>query len=824
MGKNRPIVVATLGYIIGIIWGLYFKINIVLFYALICIFLMFMKLYKSFLKNFKKNKETKREFKFISIQKIFRYIKLVLDFKSLIIIIVFSSISNLIVIYFNNKYENLYSSLEDTSIIAKIVDSGTDKQYKTTYKIKVEKINGKSKYDGTYLYLDISKNINMKLKYGDYISLKGEYRAPSKATNYQAFDYSKYLRTLKIYGTVKADKISILKENSNNALFTISNNIFTKIKETIQANLPEEKANLLLGILIGYKNEIPEGMQEDFKQSNISHILAVSGLHVSYIILAITNIFEKLQGKRRAKILTIFFIIAYMFMTNFSPSVVRAGFMGIIVLLGKLTYNKSDTWTSIAISLLIILIYNPYLITTAGVLLSYGGTIGIITFQKSILHVLKMLRAKSKIYKYTISSFITKILDYVQDTLAVSFSAQLAIAPIMARLFNTISLSFFATNFFVSLVIGPIIILGFLFITFNFLLSKFIKSTAFVIAFQTIIKFILENLLNFLICISKLGKTLPLNKIYIVTPEIWRIAIYYAVILVGNIFYKISKKRKITAFEKRLINWKNLIKHLIRKNSREAIIIIVFITILVTTIKIIPKDLKIYFIDVGQGDSTLIVTPNGKNILIDGGGSENYDVGKNTLLQYLLDRKVTKLDCVIISHFDIDHVGGILTILEELKVEKVIVGKQYEDSDNYQEFLKIIKAKNILIKQVSKGDKINIEENLQITVLFPDKELITENSLNNNSLVFKLNYKGISGLFTGDIEEVAEERLIKLYSNTNLLKSTILKVAHHGSKSSTIENFLDEVKPEIALIGVGAGNLYGHPNSDVIARLTNLRG
>lgn len=814
MGKNRPIVVSTLGYIIGIIWGLYFKINIVSFYALIGIFLVVLK----YVNGFNNKKKVKRKFKFISIQKIFRYIKLILDFKSLIIIIVFSSISNLTIMGLNNKYKNLYEGLEDVSIIAKVVDNGTSKEYKTTYKIKVEKVNEKEEFKGTYLYLDVNQKLDGNLKYGDYIIIQGEYKEPSKASNYQGFDYAEYLKTLKIYGTVKAEQINILKEDSNNIMFTISNNIFIKIKDIVQENLQEEKANLLLGILVGYKEEIPEEMQADFKESNISHILAVSGLHVSYIILAITKSLEKTQGKRQAKILTIFFIIAYMFITNFSPSVVRAGLMGIISILAKLTYNKNDIWTSIAFSLLCILIYNPYLITSAGVLLSYGGTIGIILFQKSVSEIFKKITEKIKRYMKQI-----KIIDYLQDTISVSFSAQLAIAPIMAKIFNTVSLSFFITNFFVSLIIGPIITLGFLFIISNFLFSNIIKNSVLQILSSNIIKFLVEKLLEVLILISKLGKALPLNKIYIATPEICQIAIYYLAIFIANTFYRILCKRKISAFEKRLIDWKNLGKHLIRKNSKKVIAIIVTFLIIATTIKISPKDLKIYFIDVGQGDSTLIVTPHNKTILIDGGGSENYDVGKNTLLPYLLDRKITQIDYVIISHFDTDHVGGIFTVLSELNVGKVIIGKQYETSENYEEFLKIIKEKNILVKMVSRGDVVNVEKDVKIQVLFPDEELISENALNNNSLVFKLVYNEFSMLFTGDIEEITEARLGNLYANTNALDATVLKVAHHGSKSSSIQEFLELVHPKIALIGVGANNLYGHPNSDVITRLANLR-
>lgn len=216
--------------------------------------------------------------------------------------------------------------------------------------------------------------------------------------------------------------------------------------------------------------------------------------------------------------------------------------------------------------------------------------------------------------------------------------------------------------------------------------------------------------------------------------------------------------------------------------------------------------MKIYFIDVGQGDSTLIQTPNHKNILIDGGGNRDssYNVGKSTLLPYILNRQITKIDYIIFSHFDSDHCQGLIYVMEKLKVKNIIIGKQYEKSDNYEEFKKIAENKKIKVKVVKAGDKIEIEKDLDIFVLWPnDKELIEENPLNNNSLVCKLIYKNFSMLFTGDIEEIAEKEILRKYNNNlSLLKSTVLKVAHHGSKTSSCIDFLNAVKPKIALIGV----------------------
>ena len=226
----------------------------------------------------------------------------------------------------------------------------------------------------------------------------------------------------------------------------------------------------------------------------------------------------------------------------------------------------------------------------------------------------------------------------------------------------------------------------------------------------------------------------------------------------------------------------------------------------------VDKKLEIHFVDVGQGDACLIITPLNKKILIDGGGSEfgSFNVGEKTLLPYLLDRRINKLDYIIISHFDSDHV----------RFYSIIIGKQFDSSKNYEEFLKLIKKNKINLYAVEIGRKIKIEEGLYFNVLWPDsKNIISENGINNNSLVFKMEYNKFSILFTGDIEKVAEEAILKKYKEANVLKSTILKVAHHGSKSSSIEEFLEKVKPKIALIGVGEKNTFGHPNVGVLKRL-----
>ena len=166
---------------------------------------------------------------------------------------------------------------------------------------------------------------------------------------------------------------------------------------------------------------------------------------------------------------------------------------------------------------------------------------------------------------------------------------------------------------------------------------------------------------------------------------------------------------------------------------------------------------------------------------------------------------------------------GLFTVMKELRVKKVIISKQKENSENFQEFLKIVKDKSIEIQLVKAGDRVNFENNLYMDILWPTEKLeISDNALNNNSIVAKLVYKNFSMLFTGDIEEVAEKDIVNRYKNSKILKSTMLKVAHHGSKTSSTQEFLDVVKPMYALIGVGKNNNFGHPSEIIIQALNNI--
>ena len=763
---KRPILIAALGYIIGIVWGLSFKV-VLIFCSIIAICMLIVE----------KNKN------------ILRIIKLVINKKVTILLLIFIIAGFIHIKFLKYDYEKIYISLENVNIVGTIVSSKKEKQYINEYKIETEKINN-IKLKKKFILLTKNKEI----EYGNKIKLEGTYIKPSKSRNYRGFDYSNYLKTENIYGTIEQNgKIELIKEKNINYFFIILYKVKNKIIKNINNKFPEETRGVFLGILLGDKNSIEEDVRQNFADSSLSHILAVSGTHISYVVICISVLFKKLKlNKNIRKVLTSLVLFMYLYLVDFSVSATRAVIMSTIVIMQMLFYRKQDTITTIAFSSIIILINNPYSILNIGFLLSYGGTIGIILFVNKI-------STESK------EDFFQRFKSYLKDICIVTISAQTIIMPIIIYYFNTISFTFIISNIIASLIIGPIIMIGLVIIAISFFKIPIISL---IIRFYNILIVILVKTADI---ISKI----PMSKIYLKTPTTLEIIFYYSVVFLIALLIYIKKSNRKFIKKTIQIDIYNLKNFFINNRNKVLIFISIVSLISITSIKI-PKELKINFIDVGQGDSCLITTPQNKKVIVDSGGSESYDVGKNVLLPYLLDKRITKIDYIMISHFDTDHCKGFEYVLENLKVKNVIISKQSETSENFKQIMKIIRKKRINLIVVQKGSKIKIDNFTTVDIISPHSENIADN-MNDNSIVAKLEAYNFSILFTGDASEKIEKELIKEKIN---LKSDILKVSHHGSKTGTSEEFLKSVKPKIALIGVGENNKFGHPTKDVIKRLT----
>lgn len=611
---KRPILIILLGYITGIIIGLYCKISIALFVIALLYIILRTKVQKD--------------------KKIKRYCKIFCIKKAIIIFSISALISGTMTLKQNYAYENKFSNIREEEFVAVVVSSPKTKKYYTQYKVKIKKINNDKSYKNTYVYLNLKSTSN--IKYGSIISFKGEFIEPEVARNYKGFSYKEYLKSIGIYGTIKADNIKVIGNKNLGLVRTLANSTSLKIKETIKEHIEDENnRNLLLGILIGYDDELSKNIKEDFQNSSLSHILAVSGMHVSFVIMSVVSFLSKLKSpKKTSKLICIVFLIFFIFLTGETPSVKRACIMAILGIISQLVYRKSDTITSLSVSLLIILICNPFSIMDVGLILSFTATCSIIIFYKIVYSLISINNSKETTNKITVK---------FKEIVSVSLSAQILVFPLSILFFNKLSLTFLFSNILITIFIGAIIVLGF---------------TLVIVPIDILFK-ILEVLLEILLKIANMFSKVPISHINVVTPNLSTIAIYYIIVFAVTYIFLVSKKQVRRKIEKKILTNVDKFKSLVFIYKKMLIIICIVILIFLQITKLVPNDLQIHFIDVGQGDSCLILTPSNKTILIDGGGSkdsEEFDVGKSTLLPYLLDRKVSKIDYMMISHFDADHV------------------------------------------------------------------------------------------------------------------------------------------------------------------------
>lgn len=637
-----------------------------------------------------------------------------------------------------------YEGKKEGVFYAKVISEAEEKNYVYSYQAEI---------DNKKFILYIPKDVE-KLEYGSIIKINAQYTEATRDRNYGGFNYKTYLRTKKIYGIFNVEDVEIVKNGSDNIIIKLRKYIKSKLRE----KLKKENSELAISLIVGDRSHISSEVEDNFKKANLMHMLAISGAHFSYVILIATFISNRLQHKRLGQLIQIIAIIFFMNLTGNTASVVRAGIMSILLIGSSICKRQNDSLNNIAISAIIQIINNPYIIFDSGFMLSYSGVLGIILFYK-------------------------KISEHIHfKSIALTISANIFIIPIMIYNFHTISGSFIISNICASWLLGIIIILEFISLCIPIKL----------------LYMILDLLIMMLRKIAEICANIPFAQMYVP-----RYAIFFVIVIYILIFCRKLKCRKYVY---------------------SFLTIGVSILLIVNFTDVYQDRMRINFIDVGQGDSCLI-RYKGTNIMIDSGGSlsknkdgKSYDIGENVLNNYLLNRGITRLDYIMASHFDEDHSHGFIFLLKNMKVKNVIISEQYKTSSIYEQFKQICKKQNIQIIYVRSGDEIRIKD-LAFKILHPKSKenQISENPLNNNAIVCMVKYKNRRILFTGDIEKVAENEMVKEY--TNGLKADILKVGHHGSKTSTTKEFLDLINPSVALIGVGQNNKFGHPNEDVIKRL-----
>ena len=479
------------------------------------------------------------------------------------IIIVIIIIILLYTPYLKYKYNKFYNEVpQEIKLEAIIISNAKEENYYNSYIIK-----GKNNIFKNKKFILYTKE---KLEFGDKINVTGFFLEPAEQRNYKGFNYKKYLQTQAIYGSIKVKEISIISKNNLNNLLTLSNQVRNKIIENTKKILPEDTRGLLIGILLGDKTYLEDDMTNSFQKSSLAHILAVSGVHVSYLILGVTFFISiNKLSKKCGYFLTIFILIVFLFLTNFSVSVIRASIMAIILIVSKLVYRKADIINTILISIFFTIINNPFSIYSVSFQLSYLGTIGVIYFLPILNEQIQKIIKNQKFSRI----------------LSVPISAQIFILPIIITNFHTISFTFLISNVLSLPLLGVTIILGFITIFISFLWIGLAQKLGIV----------LNLILKIIIQIAKLCSNLKLSNIYVITPSLVTIFIYYFCALLLLYLFNLNKILYLKKYEKYM-------RKIFSKNQIKRIFFLLLIVVVLVEIPYINFNgkLKIFFIDVGQ--------------------------------------------------------------------------------------------------------------------------------------------------------------------------------------------------------------------------------
>ena len=634
-------------------------------------------------------------------------------------LLIFSLIYMFIFINFIN-IKSKYNE-NDSSLQVKIID------YKKSDDKLVIYAKGKEK-----ILINYCDDIN--ISYGDYIYVKGKLIKPKDNTNFNLFNNKKYLLSNNIKYTVKASNIKILKRNKN-IFYKLKNYIFFKIKSL------DKSKKYILTFIFADKSYIDKEMYDNYQNLGISHLFAVSGMHISLVTFILLKL---LEGKNEVikYLITFIFLMFYLFLTNYTISMVRACFQFILIFINKLFKLNIDNSNIVIFLFSVLIILNPYIIYNIGFLFSFSISFTLIKFKDMITGDFMIKNIKTSLLSFFVSMPIL-----INNFFKVNF---------LSIILNIIYIPF------VSYILFPLCLITILFPFFD-------SFTYFVINFfETITKFFSSiNLLTFSIT--------KMNIILVI--------IYYFIFL-----WIIKSNDKI---------------------KKKIIIVFIFIVFIINNNTIVNNE--VHFLDVGQGDSTLIRIKN-KNILIDTGGNINFNISKNVLIPYFRSSGVKKIDYLILTHGDYDHMGEAINLVENFKVEKVIFNcGPYNDLEN--ELIEVLDKKKI--KYYSYIKELNVDNNK--LHFLQTKEYDNENE-NSNVIYTKLN--GYKFMFMGDAGVEKEKDILEKY---NVSKIDVLKIGHHGSKTSSDKNFIDEMNPKYSVISVGKNNRYGHPNKEVLNNLDNSK-
>jgi competence protein ComEC len=661
------------------------------------------------------------------------------------------------------------------------------------------------------------------LSTGDRIVFLGRIRSIRNFSNPGGFDYQRYMVFKKVWGSayVSAYKLNLIEKNVGKGVGAIISGARHRISNLIDQIGDKEQQGVLKALIVGDRNAISPELRTSFNRVGAGHLLAISGLHIGIIATASFLFFKWILShirffllnawtKKGAVILSIVPVLVYGLLSGMSPSTQRAVIMVIVFLMAFLFEREHDLINTLAMAAMMILIIHPPSVFSISFQFSFAAVLAIIYGLSKLPQLWpsdqnrtrkqKWLKATIKLYYFFMTSFF----------------AVLGTLPLVMHYFNQVSLVGIPANVIFIPLIGFVVVpLGIMAV---FLYPLTVSGALVCLKAGSAV-------LEYVIKIINLISGWTYAAIKTVTPNYLEIFCFYILfwallnlksLQIGTPF-ALSKDRSSPS-----------------KNSiQKPVVMVVLLTVLMfsadvgywTYQRYWRDDLRVTMIDVGHGNASLLEFPYGYNMLIDGGGfSDNrvFDVGASIVAPFLWQKKIRSIDSIVLSHPNSDHLNGLIYIAENFHVKNVWTNHDTANTFGYQMFMEAINKNNIQMPAYNKITGIHDINGVHIEVLYPPvdfierKEIETWRNLNNNSLVLKVSFGGVSFLFPGDIKARAEYELASMVGSK--LKSTILLAPHHGSKTSNTEPFLEKVTPEVVVISSRWKSRFGFPHPLVLKR------
>jgi competence protein ComEC len=628
--------------------------------------------------------------------------------------------------------------------------------------------------------------------YGDELEITGLFQTPPES---EEFSYKDYLARQGVHSMVDYGRITLLSQGHGDPFHQAIYALKARLQQTIARLFPEPSASLLTGILLGIETGIPHDLVEDFNATSTTHIIAISGFNIAIVGGAIGSLTKRYLGIYRAAVVSILVIALYTVLVGADAAVVRAAIMGSLSLIAIIAGRQTFALASLAAAALLMTLWSPLLLWDVGFQLSFAATLGLVLLVRPWEEGVRTLLSR-----WITEERATALVRLLSEPVFVTLAAQLAVWPITLYYFRRFSLVSPLTNFLiipaqaaVMMVGGLATILG----AFHSLLGQPVAWIAWLF-------------LHYTIEVVELTARFPLANIELGGFSAGAMWLYYGVFGVAAAAAHAGRGRRREI-------WERLTHQLSTKlllGGLAALVILAW----VAALQMPDGRLHVHVLDVAQGDAIFIQCPNGQQILVDGGPEPS------VLLSRLGERMPFwdhSLDLVVLTHAEVDHVGGLLEVLQRYDVGLVLDPGQECATDTCEAWRALIEDKGLPYRKAEAGMQITLGSGMVLHILHPTVESMTGTSsdTNNNSVVLRLEYNRFTMLLTGDVQWEAEEVLL---ASGQTLDSLLLKVPHHGADTSLTVPFLEAVNPELAVISVGADNNFGHPSADTLDSLSAI--